>query len=68
MYDNKATARAAWIVKILCVFTVILAALRLLRLIALPWIWVLGPLWIPAALLLLLYLIDLFIGIYERRK
>ena len=68
MYDNKATARATWIVKILCVFTVILAALRLLRLISLPWIWVLGPLWIPAAILLLLYLIDLFIGIYERRK
>lgn len=68
MYDNKATARAAWIVKILCLFTAVLAALRLLRLISLPWVWVLGPLWIPAALLLLFFLIDVLISAYERRK
>ncbi len=68
MYDNKATARAVWIAKLLCIVTAALAVLRLLRVIRWPWLWVAAPVWAPLALVVLFALIAAVVNLYDRRR
>lgn len=42
--------------------TIVFIALRLTGYISWPWIWVLGPLWIPIALVVLLFAIAWALG------
>lgn len=48
--------------------SIVLVALRLLEVIQWNWIWVLSPVWIPAAILLLATLILIIIGIFTDFK
>lgn len=50
------------------VLTFIFVLLRLLNLISWGWIWVICPVWIPAAILLLATLILIIVGIFTDFK
>jgi hypothetical protein len=41
--------------------TVLLLLLKLVHIWAVPWVWVVGPLWVPVAILMLLYFLALFL-------
>ncbi len=68
MYDNKATARAVRIAKLLCVVTAALALLRLIRVIRWPWLWVAAPVWVPLGLVILFALVAAVVDLYDRRR
>lgn len=53
---------------LIVVASIVLVALRLLEVIQWNWIWVLSPVWIPAAILLLSTLILIIIGIFTDFK
>lgn len=53
---------------LIVVASIVLVALRLLEVIQWDWIWVLSPVWIPAAILLLATLILIIIGIFTDFK
>lgn len=53
---------------LIVVLTFIFVLLRLLNLISWNWIWVICPVWIPAAILLLATLILIIIGIFTDFK
>lgn len=53
---------------LIVVASIVLVALRLLEVIQWSWIWVLAPIWIPAAMVLSLILGILVIGLFTDFK
>lgn len=53
---------------LIVVASIVLVALRLLEVIQWNWIWVLAPIWIPAAMVLLMILGILVIGLFTDFK
>ena len=53
---------------LIVVASIVLVALRLLEVIQWSWIWVLAPIWIPAAMVFLMILGILVIGLFTDFK
>jgi len=58
----KEDLKTFWWAGLLMLLTISFAALRLLGVVGWPWLWVLSPLWVPAALMVSLLAIAFAAG------
>ena len=59
MQDQKKNAPLKFTIELFTIWTVVFVVLKLLKILRIPWLWVLSPVWIPAmyAVLMVIFVV-----------